>query len=176
MADHRAPVKFLPRSKVLRVAVALLVLAVVGAAIGVGVAVGTSSSTSRPPATGVHPQATSAYDQSLPEVESCTGEPGAVVLRPTAIGCGLDAYLSAIDWTSWTPTSASGTGTFHEDSCVPDCVTGAFKKYKVSISLSDPGEWLGRVVFEEITVVVPFRGGAPLEHVVGQMGSAWGAE
>ena len=86
MADHRAPMKFLPRSQVLRVAVALLVLAVVGAAIGIGVAVGSFSSIPRPPATGVHPQATSVYDRSLPEVESCTGEPGAVVLRPTGIG------------------------------------------------------------------------------------------
>jgi hypothetical protein len=165
----------LPRSKVLRVAVALLVLAVVGAAVGIGMAVGSSSSTSRLPATDAHPEATSAYDQSLPEVESCTGEPGAVVFRPTGIGCGLDAYVSAIDWTSWTPTSASGTGTFHQDTCVPDCATGAFKKYEVSISLSDPGDWLGRLVFEEITVVSLNDGAIP-EHVVGQTGSAWGAE
>jgi hypothetical protein len=175
MADHRAPMTILPRRKVLRVAVALVVLAVVGAAIGIGMAVGSSPSGAPVRATGVHTQATSAYDQSLPEVESCTGEPGAVVFRPTGIGCGLDAYVSAIDWTSWTPTSASGTGTFHQDTCDPDCATGAFKKYKVVISLSDPGEWLGRLVFEEITVVSLSDGTVP-EHVVGQTGSAWGAE
>ncbi len=98
-----------------------------------------------------------------------------MAFRPTGIGCGLDAYVSAIDWTQWTPTSARGTGTFHEDTCVPDCAKGAFEKYKVVISLSDPGDWLGRLVFEEITVV-SLSGGAVVEHVVGQTGSAWGAE
>ncbi len=168
MADHRAPVIAQRGNTLVRVGVALVVLAAVGAGIAVWLTVGGSSSSEHTAATGPH-------GQPLPEVEMCSGVPGAVVLRPTGIGCGLVAYLTAIDWTSWKPTSASGTGTFHQDTCVPDCVTGAFKNYRVSISLADPGDWLGHLVFEEITVV-PLGGGASVEHVMGQTGSAWGAD
>jgi hypothetical protein len=166
MADHRAPLMTRRKSTVVWTAVALLVLAAAGAGIAIGLTGGGSSSTSDSPP--------SAHKTSLPEVESCTGQPGAVVLRPRGIGCGLDAYVSAVHWTSWTPTSASGTGTFHQDTCIPDCAIGAFKKFQVSVSLSDPGDWVGHLVFEDI-IVIPLSGRAPIEHVTGQTGSAWGA-
>ena len=114
---------------------------------------------------------------TLPEVESCSDTAGAVEIRPSDIGFGcadLNTDISSIDWTSWTATSAGGTGTFSEDNCVPDCADGSDSTEQATISLSDPGEYLGALVFQNVTVS-PVGGGAPLEAEMGEVGSSWGS-
>jgi hypothetical protein len=81
--------------------------------------------------------------------------------------------VTAIAWTSWTPSTASGTGTFNQDNCVPDCASGAHTTSQVAVSLTNPGQYLGRLVFQNVTVS-PISGGAPVEDTGGP-GTAWGA-
>jgi hypothetical protein len=186
MADDDPPVITLRKSTVVRVGIAVSVLAALGAGVGIGLAVGSSSPTVHPGAFGVHRHApvtttsilaaTTTSAAPLPEVESCGNSPGAVQLRPAFIGFGCAAVntaVTAIAWTSWTSSTASGTGTFNQDNCVPDCASGAHTTSKAAVSLTNPGQYLGRLVFQNVTVS-PISGRAPVDDTGGP-GTAWGA-
>jgi hypothetical protein len=113
----------------------------------------------------------------LPEVQACSNVPGAVEIRPTLIGVGcasLSTNLTPISWTSWTPASASGTGTYNQDTCVPHCYDGVYRRSQVAISLTNPGDFLGYLVFQRITVL-PLAGGTPIVDMTGA-GSGWGTD
>lgn len=186
-----SPVITVQKSTVVRVGIAILVVAALGAGVGIGLAVGSSPTGHSPNALSV-PQhahapvatttttilATTTTDAApLPEVESCSNSPGAVELRPGFIGFGCAAVntaVTAIAWSSWTPSTASGTGTFNQNNCVPDCASGAHTTSQVAVSLTNPGQYLGRLVFQNVTVT-PLRGGASVENT-GEPGAAWGTE
>ena len=186
MADDDQPVTTFRKTRVVRVGIAVSVLAAIGAGVGVGLAVGSSSTTVHPSAVGDHkrtpvttttvPAATTTSTAPLPEVESCSNSPGAVQLRPAFIGFGcvaVNTAVTAITWTTWTSSFAIGTGTFNQDNCDPDCASGVHTTSRAAVSLTDPGHHLGRLVFQSVTVS-PIRGGAPVEDTSGP-GTAWGA-
>jgi hypothetical protein len=179
MADDDHPVITLRKSTVVRVGMAVSVLAALGAGVGIGLAVGSSSPSVHPSAVGIHkhaPVTTTTSAAPLPEVESCNNTPGAVQLRPAFIGFGcvaVNTAVTAIAWTSWTSSTASGTGTFNQNNCVPDCASGVHSTSQAAVSLTSPGEYLGRLVFQNVTVS-PITGGAPVEDAGGP-GTAWGA-
>ena len=54
-----------------------------------------------------------------------------------ACGDGTD-YLSKLTWSKWTATGASGKGTNEFNACNPDCASGHFTAYPVTIALSKP--------------------------------------
>jgi hypothetical protein len=58
--------------------------------------------------------------------------------------------------------------------CIPDCASGTNEVSQVSISLSDPGDYLGYQVFQNI-IVTPADGGPAVEAQSGEMGSGWGS-
>ena len=65
--------------------------------------------------------------ESKPQVE-----PASLVL---ACGDGGDR-MTAMHWTSWTPTHATGTGIQSLNDCTPSCAMGHFHDYPVDISLT----------------------------------------
>ena len=65
--------------------------------------------------------------ESKPQVE-----PASLVL---ACGDGGDR-MTAMRWSSWTPTHATGTGIQSLNDCTPNCATGHFHDYPVDISLT----------------------------------------
>jgi hypothetical protein len=70
-------------------------------------------------------------------VTNCIKEqykPGTVFI---ACGDGSD-YLTKLSWSSWSATQASGKGTDEVNLCDPDCVSGHFKSYAVTVALSQP--------------------------------------
>jgi hypothetical protein len=119
----------------------------------------------------------------LPGVEDCNDDAGAVALHPTeiAFACATgDDYVTPITWSSWTRTAASGTGTFHLDLCEPDCAAGPYKLYQVAVSLTDPGDYLGHLVYQKITLGPLQRGEQipeikDLNEVPQGVGVGWGA-
>jgi hypothetical protein len=64
--------------------------------------------------------------ESKPQVE-----PASLVL---ACGDGGDR-MTAMHWTSWAPTHATGTGIQSLNDCTPNCAMGHFHDYPVDISL-----------------------------------------
>jgi hypothetical protein len=61
-------------------------------------------------------------------------------IEPAAIYFSGDAtnVVTSISWSSWTATQASGTGTWIDEGCVPDCATGSQTPYQATIELSNP--------------------------------------
>jgi hypothetical protein len=60
------------------------------------------------------------------------------VVRPRSImlACGDgNFYLTRIAWTSWGMRQALGIGVGHQSDCVPDCASGHFHTYRVSVKL-----------------------------------------
>ena len=55
------------------------------------------------------------------------------------LACGDGSnYLAKLRWSSWTKTTAAASGTNQIDNCTPDCVSGHFKGYAVTVTLSKP--------------------------------------
>ena len=46
--------------------------------------------------------------------------------------------VTGITWSSWTPTSAVGSGTWGYNDCTPDCAGGKVTPYQATITLSEP--------------------------------------
>ena len=46
--------------------------------------------------------------------------------------------VNGITWSSWTPSSAMGTGTWEYDDCMPDCGSAPMVPYPATITLSNP--------------------------------------
>jgi hypothetical protein len=55
------------------------------------------------------------------------------------LACGdAGVWLGKLKWSSWTGSTASATGTYNENTCVPDCAAGKIKSYPVKVTLSHP--------------------------------------
>lgn len=88
--------------------------------------------------------------QSSPAASSALGLPGVVadctsalpyslIVRPASItlACADNGWgVEAMVWTSWTASSATGTGTFWEKLCKPNCAEGNIGTYPVAVTLS----------------------------------------
>ena len=61
-------------------------------------------------------------------------------IKPTEIDFSGDAgnIVTGITWSSWTATTAIGSGTSDIDSCVPDCATAPKDYVTTTLMLSDP--------------------------------------
>lgn len=61
-------------------------------------------------------------------------------MQPTEIGYSGDStnVVTSITWSSWTATSATGTGTSDIDNCVPSCAAASPNPVTTTITLSDP--------------------------------------
>jgi hypothetical protein len=80
---------------------------------------------------------------------------GKAVTEPTGyiLACADgNGGLSALTWTSWTPASATASGQYYANTCVPDCADGTFTYTPVTVTLSEPlatpsgGEYYGLLV------------------------------
>jgi hypothetical protein len=115
--------------------------AVAAAALGFAVSTATAS-TSHPAAasrsasssqhaSSGHP-AVSATPAGLPQAYNCLHpqvRPGSFTL---ACADG-NSYLAHLSWSSWTASSASGTGTQLINDCKPYCAAGKFRSYPVDV-------------------------------------------
>lgn len=61
------------------------------------------------------------------------------------LACGDGSnYLAKLKWKSWAATKATGGGIDEINDCTPDCVSGHFHAYPVSVTLSKPISCNGR--------------------------------
>jgi len=95
----------------------------------------------------------------LPLVVDCTiyGQPTQPpASKPTQLflDCGGSQQepVTDISWSSWTTTSAIGTGTLTLDNCEPTCAGGATETYPANIVLADPGMTPYGQDFQSVTV------------------------
>jgi hypothetical protein len=71
-------------------------------------------------------------------IYGCEGQP---VTEPDAytLACADgNAGLSGLTWSTWTAASATGSGQYYQNTCVPDCAGGTFVYTPVTVTLSDP--------------------------------------
>ncbi|MFE2996253.1 hypothetical protein ACFXG4_14705 [Nocardia sp. NPDC059246] len=72
------------------------------------------------------------------EVKDCHSQPQT---RPSAIiiTCADGNHsVSDITWSSWTDSSARGTGTEHRNTCTPSCAEGQKESMPVTVELTTP--------------------------------------
>lgn len=95
---------------------------------------------------------------AAPQGTTSTMEPPAIVL---ACGDG-NAGVKDMSWSSWSSTSATGTGDVYLNDCSPNCAGGTFHDYPATITLSDVvGSQAGRL-FSHMHVV--YTGAGPRGH------------
>jgi hypothetical protein len=86
---------------------------------------------------------------ALPAVALAAGT-SARVLVPSCAGaqykphkltlsCDGSNYLGQLTWSTWTRKRSMGTGIDHVNDCQPDCASGHFTGYPVTVTLSRPG-------------------------------------
>ena len=103
-----------------------------------------------------HPAAP-AKPAGLPEVYNCLHaqvRPGSFTL---ACADG-NSYLAHLSWSSWTASSASGTGTQMINDCVPYCAKGKFRSYPADVVFwrSEPvPDHPGQRYFSRVTLLYP---------------------
>jgi hypothetical protein len=135
-------------------------IAVAAAAIGFVVSTATAS-TSHPASAG-HAAGTSSHQAAakpagVPEVFNCQhaqARPGSYTL---ACADG-NSYLAHLSWSSWTASSASGTGTQEVNDCVPYCAAGKFRGYPADVIFwrSEPvPQHPGQRYFTRVTLLYP---------------------
>ena len=105
----------------MRVAVAVCACAGIIAAGGGGTALASSAP---------HAAASTRAAAAKYVVLDCSSNP--VVMPSTYVIACADAGMGVQDlrWTSWTPTLASGYGTFWENDCTPNCAEGHIHYYR----------------------------------------------
>jgi hypothetical protein len=182
MSDDDPPMFTIRKRTVVWIGVGVVVASALGIGLAIGSSPGPSTHKTQPIVTRNaqgHQRNNSSIPSTtagpLPDVESCTNKVGDVELRPTSIGfgcAGLDTTVTAITWAVWAPTDAVGVRTFNQDTCVPDCAAGNYNTYRVDVVLNKPGDYLGSLVFQDVTVT-SINGGTPVENT-GDPGSAWG--
>lgn len=92
----------------------------------------TSSTTAPPTTTTTAP---------LPSVETDGCDNSGMEPAVIDIACATgELALQNITWTSWGPGSASGTGTYADDSCTPYCYDGSWSYFPAQFTLSNPGQ------------------------------------
>ncbi|HVX21419.1 MAG TPA: hypothetical protein VHB02_08725 [Acidimicrobiales bacterium] len=78
----------------------------------------------------------------VPSVLATCNLPGsAPAVEPSTImlACGDgNAYLDHLTWSSWTPSGATGSGTYTHNLCQPDCAQGRFVSAPTTVRLAYP--------------------------------------
>ena len=62
--------------------------------------------------------------------------------------------VTDIRWQTWTTTGATGTGTYSQNMCDPNCAEGRRVDVPVTIKLSEPFEYKGRNVLKTLDIQV----------------------
>jgi len=73
-------------------------------------------------------------------------EPSSIILTCADSGIGIQD----LEWTSWSASTAAGTGLLWENLCTPSCADGTYGHYPVAVTLtvvkdSAKGEWFSRL-------------------------------
>jgi hypothetical protein len=73
-------------------------------------------------------------------------EPASIILACADSGIGIQD----LNWTSWTASTATGSGLLWENLCTPSCADGAYGHYPVTVTLttvadSAKGAWFSRL-------------------------------
>jgi hypothetical protein len=90
-------------------------------------------------------------------VAGCAGKP---LVRPPTIMLACDdgnAYLSGLRWATW-QSSATGTGTWRINDCIPTCATGTFRSFAATVKLWRPEplpRHAGTDYYSKITITLP---------------------
>jgi hypothetical protein len=99
-------------------------------------------------------------------------------IRPALIfiGCATSSDdVRSITWTSWTSTSATGTGTHAINTCRPTCgVGGTYTYFPVTVRLSSPGYLDGMPLFKTISMTPTTSAGKPETVTAVRPYGAWG--
>lgn len=86
------------------------------------------------------------------------------VQRPHEImlTCGDGGMIvTDITWKTWTTSRATGTGTYSQNMCDPNCADGTRVEVPVSIKLSKPFEYKGRNVLKTLDIEASNGGDLP---------------
>jgi hypothetical protein len=117
----------------------------------------TPSSAPATPATIAPSSTTSVPAQGSPGVVANCTAPGNAAYdastEPTSIviACADDGIrFESLSWSSWTQTSAVGSGQLWENNCIPYCAAGTFHQYPASVTLSDPVDSVNGPVFSSL--------------------------
>jgi hypothetical protein len=54
------------------------------------------------------------------------------------LSCDSSTVVKNVTWTTWNKSQAIGTGMLGFDNCEPDCATGKYTYYQVSIQFANP--------------------------------------
>jgi hypothetical protein len=122
---------------------------------------------------GGHSTRTTSHPSPAPLTASASASPSAAtvvrayVCEPPAykpssllIACGDgNARVTGLHWSSWTATSAVGTGIWQQNDCKPYCAKGRFHDFPVQLRLDDPMPGQGTMIFGNATAI--FSGAAP---------------
>ena len=134
--------------------------AVAAAALGFVVSTATAS-TSHPAAASSHRAAAAqgkpAQAAGVPKVYNCL-HPQVRPGRFTLACADGNSYLSHLSWSSWTASSATGTGTQMINDCVPYCAKGTFRRYPAHVTFwrSEPvPNHPGQRYFSRVTLAYP---------------------
>ena len=184
VANRKAAVITVRRSTLVRMGVGAVVLAalVVGFAVGwvissspyspstskVVTEAGTTPTPSPPATTRAASTATPA--SQAPSVASCI--PGSEPqVRPTKIdiGCGGHISISTVTWSSWGPSTGSGSGILKVNNCQPSCAAGSVRSSPAFVVVSNPVSG----VFKDVLITPPSGQSTPQSS--SQPGSGWGS-
>ena len=69
--------------------------------------------------------------------------------------------VTDITWNTWTETGASGTGTYSQNMCDPNCAEGTRVNVPVTIKLSGPFEYKGRNLLKTLDIEATNGGELP---------------
>jgi hypothetical protein len=96
----------------------------------------THTVTAKPAPAKTTPAPAAPAPAAAPAILSVTGYSGT---SPGEVNFSGDAgyIITNINWSSWGPNEADGTGTSNIQGCVPDCATGSETPYTDAIVLSD---------------------------------------
>ena len=78
------------------------------------------------------------------------------VIEVTGDGSG---YVKGISWEGWGEATATGTGTFEGNNCVPSCAAGTFTGYPATLILSGLSRYgVGKAAYSRLAVAAPRAG------------------
>ena len=159
MADEDPRTITLRRSTVVRVGIAAAILAALGLGLAIGLSVNSPSSspaksagssttttaahvattTTIAPTTTTAAAPTTTTAPPVPLVMVCTGTP---MYKPTTMNWCTSLCsdsIQGVTWSSWTATSASGTGTLITNDGLPNCAQGTLTAHSgYTVTLSSP--------------------------------------
>lgn len=182
LLDREAAIVTIRRSTVVRAGLGAVVLVALGVGFGLGLALSSSpramhnrgvvtdaASTPGPSESAATTDSAATAAALLPAAESCT--PGvAPQERPTSIdiGCGGRIAVSGVTWSSWGPSTGSGSGTLTVNDCQPTCATGNTRSLPAFVVVSRPSDG----IFQDVVITPP--PGDMAQQASSHPGSGWG--